>query len=96
MINVVFVDGIMYHYNLPNLNQCDAVLKKAYVNLASINLEHVFTEYCIQTNALIVYHILAYHVSECALVKQRTLRHVICCRITYNNGIFIILIRDFS
>ena len=28
--------------------------------------------------------------------KQRTHKHMMCCHITHNNGILIILIRDFS
>jgi hypothetical protein len=28
--------------------------------------------------------------------KQRTHKYMICCHITHNNGILIILIRDFS
>jgi hypothetical protein len=53
--------------------------------------------------------VAAYHVFECALFpmqggighaflhwKQRTLKYMICCHTTHNNGIFIILISDFS
>jgi len=40
--------------------------------------------------------VAAYHVFTSLYWKQRTHKYVICCHIAHNNGIFIILTRDFG